>query len=96
MADSNLQDQQHPQWAGDRRIVDSLLAGEATDFNLAELARLRIRYQGFPGAKDIQQDLDKVLNRWQLTEDELFAKTRPLHQEQYVYHTKDSRQEDWS
>ncbi len=96
MTDSNLQNQQHPQWAGDRRIVDTLLAGEATDLNLAELARLRIRYQGFPGATDIQQDLDKVLTQWQLTEAELFAKTRQLHQTQNVYQTKDSRQEDWS
>lgn len=93
---SNLQNQQHPQWAGDRRIVDSLLAGQATDFNLAELARLRIRYNGFPGAQDIQRDLDTVLTQWQLTEEQLFEKTRLLHQNQKVYQTKDSRQEDWS
>lgn len=93
---SNLQNQQHPQWAGDRRIVDALLAGTATDFNLAELARLRIRYNGFPGAHDIQQDLDTVLRQWELTEDQLFEKTRALHQNQQIYQTKDSRQEDWS
>lgn len=93
---TNLQEQQHPQWAADRRIVDALLTGQATDFNLAELARLRIRYRGFPGAKDIQRDLDTVLAQWQLTEDQLFERTRLLHQNQQIYQTKESRQEDWS
>jgi hypothetical protein len=93
---ANLPNQQHPQWAGDRRIVDSLLNGEPTPYNLAELARLRIRYQGFPGAQDIQRDLDRLLTQWQLTEDDLFAQTRQLHQTRQVYQAKNSNQEDWS
>ena len=59
-------DQQHPLWKADREIVDRLLTEEATDLNLAELGRLRIRYNGFPGARDIQTDLDKALKRWKL------------------------------
>ena len=55
------QDQQHPQYKRDRASVDTLLASEATDYNLSELARLIIRYRGFPGARDIQLDLKKVL-----------------------------------
>lgn len=54
-------DQQHPQWESDRQVTNALLSAEPTDYNLAELARLRIRYRGFPGARDIQADLEKIL-----------------------------------
>ncbi len=57
---SGSKDQQHPLHNRDRPTIDILLAQEPTDYNLAELARLKIRYQGFPGARDIQQDLDKA------------------------------------
>ncbi|WP_066423779.1 DUF3288 family protein, partial [Anabaena sp. 4-3] len=67
-------DQQHPLYNRDRPLIDILLTQEATDYNLAELARLKIRYQGFPGARDIQQDLDKVLQQWGLTETQLFER----------------------
>ncbi|MEH2171111.1 MAG: DUF3288 family protein, partial [Nostoc sp.] len=33
-------DQQHPLYNRDRPLIDILLAQEATDYNLAELARL--------------------------------------------------------
>lgn len=48
MADSP-KDQQHPQYKVDRQVVSQLLAGELTDYNLVELARMIIRYEGFPG-----------------------------------------------
>lgn len=48
MASKN-QEQQHPQERLDRPIVDQLLESEPNDLNLAECARLRIRYQNFPG-----------------------------------------------
>ncbi|QZZ19409.1 DUF3288 family protein [Leptothermofonsia sichuanensis E412] len=89
-------DQQHPLWSSDRQIVNALLAGEPTDYNLAELARLRIRYDGFPGARDIQADLDKILTRWHLTEDTLHEKTRQIHAEAQVYKGRGSQREDWS
>ncbi|HCF30314.1 MAG TPA: DUF3288 domain-containing protein, partial [Cyanobacteria bacterium UBA11049] len=46
MAD-NLEnkEQQHPLYNRDRAIINNLLTSAATDYNLAELARLRIRYQ---------------------------------------------------
>jgi hypothetical protein len=94
--DSATKDQQHPLWSSDRRIVDALLGGEPTDYNLAELARLRIRYRGFPGARDIQTDLDKILIQWQLTEEELFSKTRQIHQTSQIYNGRSSAREDWS
>lgn len=95
MADSP-KDQQHPQYKIDRQVVSQLLAGELTDYNLVELARLMIRYEGFPGARDIQADLKKALARWQLTEAELFAKTRVIHQQGDVYKGLGRGREDWS
>jgi hypothetical protein len=95
MADM-IKDQQHPQYKTDRQVVSQLLAGEATDYNLAELARLITRYEGFPGARDIQADLKKALNRWQLSEDELFEKTRAIHQQGEVYKGLGRGREDWS
>ncbi|MGA7935734.1 MAG: DUF3288 family protein [Kovacikia sp.] len=93
---SESKDQQHPQWSSDRQIVNTLLAGEPTDYNLAELARLRIRYRHFPGARDIQADLDKVLKQWSLSETTLYEKTRQIHAQAQVYKGRGSRREDWS
>ncbi|BAZ80103.1 DUF3288 family protein [Sphaerospermopsis kisseleviana CS-549] len=94
---SASKDQQHPLYNRDRPLINSLLSQEATDYNLAELARMRIRYQGFPGARDIQQDLDKVLQRWGLTEAELFAKTREIHQVGGIYKSRGKKEEeDWN
>ncbi len=94
---SEKRDQQHPLYSTDRQLVNTLLTGEPTDINLAELARLRIRYRGFPGARDIQTDLDKVLSQWNLTEEALFAKTREIHATSRIYNVRGRRQEeDWS
>lgn len=90
-------DQQHPLYNRDRPLIDSLLSEEPTDYNLAELARLRIRYQGFPGARDIQQSLDKVLLTWGLTEAELYEKTRQIHNFAKVYTSRGKKEEqDWN
>ncbi len=89
-------DQQHPQWSSDRQVLNAILEGQPTDYHLAELARLRIRYRGFPGARDILADLDQALSRWQLSEAELFAKTRQIHQLAQVYQGRGSRRDDWS
>lgn len=90
-------DQQHPLYNRDRPLINILLTQAATDYNLAELARLKIRYQGFPGARDIQSDLDKVLQQWGLTEAELFDKTRQLHDIGGIYKSRGKREEqDWN
>jgi hypothetical protein len=90
-------DQQHPLYNRDRPSINSLLAQEATEYNLAELARLRIRYQGFPGARDIQKDLDQVLQQWGLTEAELFEKTRQMHSIGGIYQSRGKKEEqDWN
>ena len=96
MASKN-QEQQHPQERLDRPIVDQLLQSEPNDLNLAECARLRIRYQNFPGAREIQRDLDLILEKWQLDEASLWAKTRPLHSHGQVYQIRQTEeQQDWS
>ena len=95
MADPQ-KDQQHPQWSSDRQIVNTLLAETPTDYNLAELARLRLRYHNFPGARDIQADLEKVLKQWHLTEETLHAKTRQIHADAQVYKGRGSKRDDWS
>lgn len=89
-------DQEHPLWNSDRQIVNSLLEGQPTDYNLAELARLKIRYNGFPGARDIQADLEKVLQQWGLTEETLFEKARQIHTETQPYKGRGAKREDWS
>lgn len=90
-------EQQHPQYNTDKQVAMSLLSGEPTDYNLSELARLKMRYQNFPGAYDIQADLDKAMQRWNLTEDGLLEKTREIHQTMDVYRNVGGRGgEDWS
>lgn len=92
------QERQHPREAKDRLVVNNLLHSEPNDYNLAELARLKIRYQGFPGARSLQQDLQTILHNWQLTEEQLYQKTRTIHREQKIYSDrfKGDRQQDWT
>ena len=91
-------DRLHPREAKDRIVVDNLLQNEPNDYNLAELARLIIRYRGFPGARSIQQDLQTILSNWQLTEEELYQKTRTIHREQKIYSDRFNRdgKQDWT
>ncbi|MFO8040688.1 MAG: DUF3288 family protein [Sodalinema sp.] len=93
-----MKDQQHPQAKLDRAAINSLLAADPDDLNLAELARLRVRYNGFPGARDIQNDLDTLLKRWNLSEEDLFAKTRQLHGSARIFNvgTRKADEADWS
>ncbi len=91
-----MNDQQHPQYFNDRQLVNDLLGSQPTDRNLADLARLLIRYQGFPGARDIQADLQKLLQAWHHTEASLFAYTRKLHQRERVYNTHQDGRDDWA
>jgi len=93
-------EQQHPLYATDRAVLDELMAqareNPPSDWVLAEVARLRIRYQGFPGAWDLQQDLDQILEQWGLSEEELFARTRQIHAHGQVYDRSFSTRDDWA
>jgi hypothetical protein len=98
MAMENI-DQQHPQNQKDRLTVNHLLEASVDpgDRELVELARLIIRYRDFPGARDIQRDLVTVLDNWQLTEEELYFKTRAIHAEGTVYRrTATGEKQDWT
>ncbi|WP_267383058.1 DUF3288 family protein [Cyanobacterium sp. uoEpiScrs1] len=89
--------QQHPQEKRDQELISVLLQEQANSYNLAELARLRIRYHNFPGAIRIQEDLDLLLQRWKLTEEQLFEQTRQLHKTRQVYQSiKGKDAQDWS
>ncbi len=95
-----MPDQQHPQYARDRDLLNQLMQGARQrpipDRILAEVARLRIRYMGFPGAHDLQQDLDWILEEWTLTEEALFTKTRAIHSRKDVYEDSFSQRDDWA
>lgn len=94
---AEVKDQRHPQYTKDRQIVNDLLIQSTPNKrDYADLARLTIRYKGFVGARDIQADLLKVLNNWQLTEEELFTKTREIHAVGKVYMSQDEGQDDWA
>ena len=91
------QDQQHPQENTDRQVISRLLRGKSTDENLLDLARLRIRYSNFPGARDLQKDLDYLLKQWQFTEEELYAKTRQIYAQVSLNQKRNlDEQQDWS
>ena len=91
-------DQKHPQEKNDRQIVENLLQTGINDFNLVELARLQIRYRNFPGAREMQRDLDLLIKQWGLTEEELYDRTRELHSKAKIYQNRGGgkEQEDWS
>ncbi len=98
MANQNTE-QKHPQAKLDRLTVDTLLkvGSDPSDRELVELARLIIRYRDFPGARDIQRDLKIVLDTWQLTEEELYTKTRAIHAVGTVYRlTETGEKQDWT
>ncbi len=98
MANENLE-QKHPQSKHDRATVNDLLQVQfnPSQLDLVELARLIIRYRDFPGARDIQRDLQVVLDNWQLTEAELYAQTRAIHATGMVYRrTATGEQQDWT
>ncbi len=99
MSQSNA-DQKHPQNKKDRTTVDDLLKVQSPlycDRDLVELARLIIRYRDFPGARDIQRDLQVVLDSWELTEEQLYVKTRAIHAGGLVYRrTPTGEQQDWT
>jgi hypothetical protein len=77
-------------------VVDQLLISEPSDHALAEWARLQIRYQHFPGARDIQRDLTATLTRWGLSQEEVFQRTRAIHRQGKVYRSRVVSQEDWN
>ena len=70
-------EQTHPLHATDKEIVDSLITKEKPDdLDYINLARLINRYTNFPGETEIKIDIEKILNFWKITKNELFSKTK--------------------
>jgi hypothetical protein len=89
-------EQRHPLAHIDRQVVKSFFVEGMSDYNLTELARLKIRYHNFPGATDIQFDLDSIMNQWELTEDQLYEKTRLIYARGEFSNFDSETEEDWS
>ncbi len=90
------QSQPHPQHDKDLAVIQGLSSQGPTDLALAELARLWIRYEDFPGAEDIRQLLVQTLQGWDITLEQLFEKTRQIHREYPVFRGDSWRDEDWA
>lgn len=72
-------EQNHPLHAIDRQVIDGLLAAsEPADAHLVDAARLLQRYEGFPGATDLREDLERVLRHWGLDRSALQERTRAI------------------
>ncbi len=70
-------EQTHPLHATDRNIIDSLITNEKPeDLDLINLARLINRYSNFPGEIEIKNDIEKILKFWELSNNDLFSKTK--------------------
>ena len=74
-----MEGQNHPLYATDREMVNRLIAiKNPAQEDLIDLARLFMRYDSFPGAKDIQMDKVKILKIWGITREELNKNTRNI------------------
>ena len=80
MSDSQItHEQDHPLYTTDRDHIDRMLAKQLPEErDLVDLARLLIRYEGFPGALDLQSDMQKLLNLWGLSRETLNVKAKEL------------------
>jgi hypothetical protein len=89
---------QHPQAQTDGEIIAQIVGEQPTPDNLATIARLMIRYENFPGARDIQQQLQQILQQWGLSKETLFEQTRQLYSEGKLGNERLAPQEiqDWS
>ena len=72
-------EQTHPLHATDKNIIDSLITKEEPeDLDFINLARLINRYTNFPGEFEIKNDIEKTLNFWKISKNELFEKTKEI------------------
>ena len=72
-------EQTHPLHEKDRNIIDSLISKKNPDeLDLVNLARLIKRYANFPGELELKKDIEKTLRFWQISENDLFFKTKNI------------------
>lgn len=75
----DVAEQNHPLHAVDREVIDRLLAVTTPeDAHLVDAARLLHRYDGFPGAADLRDDLERLLRLWGLERGTLQQRTRAI------------------
>ena len=85
------QEQNHPLYSSDRQLVDSLMSKASPEpSDLVELARLFMRYDDFPGARDLKADMDKILRIWNFSKDELNTQTRSIWSEGFRPSSRDN------
>ena len=79
-----MQGQNHPLYSIDRDHLNRLMSlNSPGQEDMVEMARVFVRYEGFPGAKDLQIDMIKVLKSWGITKEELNEKTRKIWMDGY-------------
>jgi len=79
-----MKEQNHPLYANDRDIVDRLMGvNSPNNREIVDLARLFLRYDGFPGAFDLQDDLRKILKLWNISKTILNEKAKEIWQSGY-------------
>ena len=72
-------EQTHPLHATDKNIIDSLITKEKPEaLDFVNLARLINRYTHFPGENEIKKNIEKILNFWKISKNELFSKTKDI------------------
>ncbi len=77
-------EQTHPLHTTDKNIIDSLISKEKPeDLDLINLARLINRYASFPGEIEIKNDIEKTLQFWKITKNQLFVKTKKIWQKSF-------------
>ena len=81
---SSIKEQNHPLYSTDRDHIDRLLATSSpSERDFIDLARLFLRYEGFPGALDLQHDMEKILNIWGISRQDLNSRTKKLWENGY-------------
>ena len=74
-----MEGQNHPLYETDRDLLNRLISkNNPAEEDLIDLARLFMRYEDFPGAKDIQMDMVKILKLWGITKEDLNNSTRKI------------------
>ena len=59
-------------------LVLSEVLNKPEDLDYINLARLINRYANFPGEIEIKNDIEKILNFWKITKNDLFLKTKNI------------------
>ena len=74
-----MEGQNHPLYETDRDLLNRFISkNNPAEEDLIDLARLFMRYEDFPGAKDIQMDMVKILKLWGITKEDLNKSTRKI------------------